>query len=153
MHQNEVIAHATASDPFLSDTIFIIIIATLTIIILLFCLGLFCLCRRTTKRNLSPSFDGGTYAGLYGQSFAMPADDYQAATGKYENDLSSPSPIHHPSSALTDRIPLPQTVALHHTAKQRVQLSKTKLKKKRVGGCCCCCNSTRAPAAPRRNRT
>jgi hypothetical protein len=132
MHQNEVIAHANASDPFLSDTIFIIIIATLTIIILLFCLGLFCLCRRTTQRNISPSFDGGSYTELNGHSFQAPfASDDQHRISKYENNISSSS-INHP------RIFLPQTVALHHTAKQKVQLSKNKLKKKRVGFCCCC---------------
>ncbi|UJR27504.1 hypothetical protein I4U23_008788 [Adineta vaga] len=142
MHQNEVIAHATASDPFLSDTIFIIIIATLTILILLFCFGLFCLCRRTTKRNISPSFDGGTYSGLYGQSFVVPMDDNQQEFSPYEHDVS-PSPINHPS-VLNDRIVLPQTVALHHTAKQKAHISQNKLKKKRAGFCCC--NSNRTPS-------
>jgi len=137
MHQNEVIAHANASDPFLSDTIFIIIIATLTIIILLFCLGLFCLCRRTTQRNISPSFDGGSYAGLNGHSFEVPfPSDDQHRISKYENNISSSSI--QTRSSRNDRILLPQTVALHHTAKQKVQISKNKLKKKRVGFCCCC---------------
>ncbi|CAF0804769.1 unnamed protein product [Adineta ricciae] len=138
MHQNEVIAHATASDPFLSDTIFIIIIATLTILILLFCFGLFCLCRRTTKRNISPSFDGTAYSGLYGQSFVLPDDHYQQqANLPFEHDISS-------SSMLNERSLLPQTIALHHTAKQKAQQSQKKLKKKRVGFCCCNSNGTRS---------
>jgi hypothetical protein len=148
MHKNEVIAQATRSDPFLSDTIFIILIATLTIIILLFCLGLFCLCRRTTKRNISPSFDGGSYTGLNEHSFDQPIRNYQQRLSKYENnipyitDISSPSiqtreSINHPSPLMNDRILLPQTVALHHTAKQKAKMSKNKLKKKRIGFCCC----------------
>lgn len=137
MHQNEVIAHATVSKPLLSDTIFIIIIATLTIIILLFCLGLFCLCRRTTKRNISPSFDGNSYVGLNEHSFEIPIDDYQQQQiSKYENNISIPI-----KPSINDRILLPQTVALHHTAKQKVQMNKNKLKKKRAGFCCCRCHS------------
>jgi hypothetical protein len=156
MHKNEAIAHATPSDPFLSDTIFIILIATLTIIILLFCLGLFCLCRRTTKRNISPSFDGGSYVGLNEHSFEQPMGNYQQRISKYENNIpyitniSSPSiqtrtSINHPPPLINDRILLPQTVALHHTAKQRVKINKKKLKKKRVGFCCC--NSKQTPSS------
>jgi len=157
MHQNEVIAHATASDPFLSDTIFIILIATLTIIILLFCLGLFCLCRRTTKRNISPSFDGGSYAGLNDHSFEMPINDYQQRNVKYENDIPSSSIQTRPSinqPILTnDRILLPQSVALHQTAKQKIKMNNKKLKKKRVGFCSCCCNSKQTPSRTINART
>ncbi|CAF0808292.1 unnamed protein product [Adineta steineri] len=151
MHQNEVIAHATASNPFLSDTIFIIIIATLTIIILLFCFGFFCLCRRTTKRNISPSFYGSSYTGLHGHSFTIPIDDddyHHQQISNHKNDISSSSiqtkpSINHPS-LMNDRILLPQTVALHHTAKQKAQISKNKLKKKRVGFCCCTSKKTKS---------
>jgi hypothetical protein len=147
MHYNEVNAQTNTSDPFLSDTIFIILITTLTIIILLFCLGLFCLCRRTTKRNISPSFDGGSYAGLNEHSFEMPIGAYQQRISKYENDSPyrnemSSSSIHPKFSInhlplTNDGILLPQTVALHHTAKQKAKITKRKLKKKRVGFCCC----------------
>ncbi len=141
MHQNEVIAHATASDPFFSDTIFIILIATLTIIILLFCLGLFCLCRRTTKRNISPSFDDGSYTGLNGQSFPLPIDDHQQQSSKHENDI----PLSINQCTLTnEQIPLVKPAVLHQTAKQKLQINNKKLKKKRVGFCCC--NPKRTPS-------
>jgi hypothetical protein len=148
MHQNRInAAHATSSSPFLSDTIFIILIATLIIIILLFCLGLFCLCRRTTKRNISPSFDGSSYAELNGHSFGIPIDNYQQRKSKDENhiplinDLPSSTPMNQPRS-INDQIPSSPTVALHHTARQKVQINNQKLKKKRVGFCCC--NSKRS---------
>lgn len=156
MHQNRVIAHVTASNSFLSDTIFIILIATLTIIILLFCLGLFCLCRRTTKRNISPSFDGGSYAAVNGRSFGIPMDNDQQRNSKYENniplttDLPSSSSMNRPLST-NDQIPLSSTVALHHTARQKIQINNKKLKKKRVGFCCC--NSKRTPSTTVNART
>ncbi len=162
MHQNRVIAHATASNSFFSDTIFIILIATLTIIILLFCLGLFCLCRRTTKRNISPSFDGSSYAELNGRSYEIPIDNYQQRKTKYENNIplitdrqSSSIQIKsltNPSLPTTnDNILLPQTFALHHTARQKIPINNKKLKKKRVGFCCC--NSQRTPSTTVNART
>jgi hypothetical protein len=162
MHQNEVIAHATASDPFLSDTIFIILIAILAIIILLFCLGLFCLCRRTTKRNISPSFDGRSYIGLNGQSFEIPIGNYQQQMSKYENDIpyinnisslstQTRSSINHPTLT-NDGILLPQPIVLHHKAKQKVTINKNKLKRKRIGFCCCNSKQTRSTTVNGRTR-
>jgi hypothetical protein len=162
MHQNQVIAHATASNRFLSDTIFIILIATLTIIILLFCLGLFCLCRRTTKRNISPSFDDGSYEGFNGHSVAMPIDDYQHRNSKHENNI--PYSIDRPSSSIQTRSPinqpglindgtlLSQSVALHHTLKQKLPINNKKLKKKRVGFCCCTSKQTPSTTINARTR-
>ena len=172
LHHNEALAHvATASEPFLSDTIFIILIATFTILILLFCFGLFCLCRRTTRRNISPSFDGGSYARVNDHSLETPAI---GSGNNYENDhhpqlgtmVSSsisgrPSINHHPLS--NDGIVFPQTVPLHNHGQQRVKstATKKKLKKKRLGsraggGCCCCrrgSDSARIHARSRMNRT
>lgn len=154
MHQNEVIGHTATSNPFLSDTIFIILIATLTVIILLFCLGLFCLCRRSTKRNVSPSFDGSSYdAGLNGHSFAIPIDDphqqqqqQQQTSRPYITDiLSSSNPPRSSINQATmtnDRSPLIQPAVLHQTLKQKLPINNKKIKKKRAG--CCCCNSKQA---------
>ncbi|CAF0924979.1 unnamed protein product [Rotaria sordida] len=146
MHQNEVIGQTPISDRFLSDTIFIILITTLTIIILFFCLGLFCLCRRTNKRNISPSFDGASYIGLNEHSLDIPMDNYQQQISKYENDISyindipsslmqTKSSINHPSLINNDRI------SLHNTIKHKSKINEKKLKKKRLGNCCCCYNS------------
>ncbi|CAF4307466.1 unnamed protein product [Rotaria sp. Silwood2] len=149
MHQNEVIAQTTISDRFLSDTIFIILIATLTIIILLFCLGLFCLCRRTNKRNISPSFDDASYIGLNEHSLEIPIGNYQQQISKYENDISymndipsssiqTKSFINHPSLINND------IISLHNTIKQKPKINDKKLKKKRLGNysyCCYCCKS------------
>jgi hypothetical protein len=154
MHQNQVIdAHANASNPFLSDTIFIILIATLIIIILLFCLGLFCLCRRTTKRNISPSFDDGSYAELNGHSFGIPIDNYQQQNSKYENNipLINELPSMNQPRSTNDQIPLSSTVALHHSTRPKVQINNQKLKKKRAGFCCC--NSKRTPSTTVNART
>ena len=170
LHHNEAIAHvATASEPFLSDTIFIILIATFTILILLFCFGLFCLCRRTTRRNISPSFDSGSYARVDGHSLETPAI---SSDNNYENDhpqlgtmLSSssvsgrPAINHRPLS--NDGIVFPQAVPLHNRAHQRVKpnTTKKKLKKKRLGsraGGGCCCRGTDSAtihARSRMNRT
>ncbi|CAF4045113.1 unnamed protein product [Rotaria magnacalcarata] len=150
MHQNEVIAQTTATDHFLSDTIFIILIAILTIIILLFCLGLFCLCRQTSKRNISPSFDAASYVGLNEHSLEIPIGNYQQQTSKYENDIpyindvlssanQKKSSINHPTM-INDRISLQQTIDLHNTRKQKTKTNNKKLKKKRIG--CCCCSSS-----------
>ena len=148
LHENSLTAHAhaAATKPFLSDTIFIFLIATLTLIILLLCLGLFCLCRRTSKRNISPSFDGGSYAGLNGQSFDLPTDDYELRHSKDENQISflpnhssSSMPIRTSSKRiLTNNEPIssPQNVALHRTIRSKYATNK-KLKKKRTGFCCC----------------
>jgi len=157
MHQNEVIAHATASNSILSDTIFIILITTLTIIILLFCLGLFCLCRRTKQRNISPSFDGGSYAGLNGHSFAIPIDDHQQQqNSKYENNIplssiQTSSLINQPTLT-NDRIPLLQPTALHQTIKQKMKINNKKLKKKRIGFCCCNSKQTQLTTVNARTR-
>jgi hypothetical protein len=148
-------AHAASAstDPMLSETSFIILIATLTILILLFCFGLFCFCRRRTRRNLSPSFDGGTYAGLNEHSLEIPI-----GPSTYEPDLpSSSSPTagssinHHPLT--NDAIILPQSVALHRAAQEKMKLNQKKLKKKRLGCCGCCMNSPHAASSPRHART
>ena len=162
MHRNEVIAQATASEPFLSDTIFIILIATLTIIILFFCLGLFCLCRRTSKRNISPSFDGAPYAGLNEHSIEIPIGDRQQHISNYENNISyinddSPlsipvrSSINHPS-LVNDRIVSPHTIALHRTAKQKTHMNEKTIKKKRLGFCCCNTKRTLSTRVNQRTR-
>lgn len=148
MHQNKVIAHATTSNPFLSDTIFIILIATLTVIILLFCLGLFCLCRRSTKRNISPSFDGSSYVGLNSHSFTIPIDDHyyphqqqqqqQQQTSKpYITDIPLRSSINQATMTNDPNLSI-QPAVLHQTLKQKFPMNNKKLKKKRVGFCCCC---------------
>lgn len=148
LHENSLstYAHAATTKPFLSDTIFIFLIATLTLIILLLCLGLFCLCRRTSKRNISPSFDGGSYAGLNGQSFDLPTDDYEPRHSKDENHISflpnhssSSIPIRTSSKRiLTNNEPMSssQNLALHRTIRSKYSANK-KLKKKRIGFCCC----------------
>ncbi|CAF4638953.1 unnamed protein product [Rotaria sp. Silwood1] len=153
MHQNEVIAQTTRSDRFLSDTIFIILIATLTIIILLFCLVLFCLCRRTTKRNISPSFDGACYIGLNEHSLEIPCDNDQQRISKYENDLSyindipssyiqTKSSINHPSLINNDRI------SLHNVIKQKSKINEKNLKRKRLNNCCyCCCSNSKTKSS------
>lgn len=157
MHQNEVIAQTTVSNRSLSDIIFIILIASLTVIILLLCFGLFCLCRRTTKRNVSPSFDGAGYVGLNEHSLEIPYSNYQQHISKSENDIpyindvlsSSIQPkssINHPSSMINDRIPLQQTIDLHNRKKTKPK----KLKKKRI--CCCCyCNNTKVASSKKFN--
>ena len=148
-------AAASASKAFLSDTMFIFLIATLTLIILLFCLGLFCLCRRTSKRNLSPSFDGGSYAGLNGQAFDLPTNDYdeeqqQQRQRHSKDDAHIPFLPNRSSSSIptrtstnrrltkNDLISSPQNLALHRTIRTKFPAIKDKkLKKKRTGFCCC----------------
>jgi hypothetical protein len=150
MHKNEVIAHATAPNSILSDTIFIILITTLTIIILLFCLGLFCLCRRTKKRNISPSFDGGSYAGLNDHSFAIPIDyqQQQQENSKYENNI----PLSSIQTSSSINQPLLQPIVLHQTEKQKMKINKNKLKKKRIGFCCCNSKQTQLTKVNARTR-
>ena len=160
MHHNEVMNRTTVSEPFLSDTIFIILIAILTIIILLFCFGLFCLCRRTNKRNISPSFDGATYARLNEHSLEIPIGNIQQRTSQYDNKISyindtSPlslqtkSSISH-SPLINDRNSLSKAIDLHRTAKYKVRTNEKKLKRKRVNLCCCNSNPTSSARVVRR---
>ena len=154
-------AHAApaSTDPMLSETSFIILIATLTILILLFCFGLFCFCRRRTRRNLSPSFDGGTYAGLNEHSLEIPIgpSNYEPDRLHFADVPSSFQPTagssinHHPLT--NDAIILPQSVALQRAAQQRMKLNQKKLKKKRLGCCGCCMNSPHSASPTINGRT
>ena len=158
---NQIMAHAApaSTDPILSETSFIILIATLTILILLFCFGLFCFCRRRTRRNLSPSFDGGTYAGVNEQSLEIPigSSNYEPDRVHFTDLPSSSSPTtgssinHHPLT--NDAIILPQSVALHRAAQEKMKLNQKKLKRKRLGCCSCCMNSPHSASSTRNART
>lgn len=138
MHKNMIMAHGTRSDSFLSDTIFIILIVTLTIIILLFCLGLLCFCRRSTKHHISPSFDSSSYMKLNRHSVEM---------SKEKAQNNNPLKIHQPfisNPIKIDDKPIRLTTPdLHRTIKQIIPMNDKKLKKKRAGCCCSCCHRTK----------
>lgn len=111
-------AHAsTSSNPLLTETSLIILICSTTIVILLFCLALVCLCRRHMRRTISPSVDTG-----YPTFF----------TENHPENLSERFDFNIPTTRTS-----PKKMCAIRKSSPHLTKPIRKIKKKRLGGCCC----------------
>jgi hypothetical protein len=153
MHDNRTLTRTVTStvNTTLSETSFIILLNTLTILLLLLCIGLFFLCRRHTRRHISPSFDSNSYIDANEHSLNMTIGSSKYELGQFQDDdhRFSSLPIEPISDCRQQQSIVSQSTVIDEKKRSH---RKVKLKKKRIGHCCCT-NTSRSSSRTINGRT